>query len=61
MHLAPDTIEQLKRVTALIDLKELELAALKSHLASLLKEATGVDTHEGEWVLDLESGELYGG
>lgn len=55
MKLTHEVLEQVKAVQTLIGLKELELVALKSLVATLLR----VDISTGDWVLDTDSGELH--
>lgn len=58
MKLPQNTLSQLKSLRVLIDMKELEIQALKGHIATLLLDSVGVDIRKSDWVLDLDIGEL---
>lgn len=61
MKIPEETLTKIKSLQALIGIKELELEALKGHMAELIRESVGVDTSKGDWILDTEHGSLVEG
>lgn len=58
MKVSPEIIDELSTTMLLIRQHEVQIKALRAHVASLIREETGVDINRGQWSLDLEKGEI---
>jgi hypothetical protein len=58
MRIPQEVLTQIKSIQSLIVSKELEVAALKTHMSHIILRETGVDVEVGDWELDLDAGEL---